>query len=553
MHVIGRRRTRLLACLVAPLAALLLTSGVSPAADPAADAPEAFSGASWAADWPTWQKDLSGSRSNRAERRITPDNVENLRLKWAFTHPQPKGLPDGVRLTARSQPAVVNGVAYFGSTDGKFYAVNARTGKTKWELDLNEVNSGSGFTAVRNSPAVSGGKIFFGDYAGHLYAVDQKSGELVWSTKIDNHPQGLTTSSPIVHGGRVYVGVSSAENTGGIETACCTFRGHVDALDANTGALVWRHYTVPEAKAVGTWPNGATRYEPSGGGVWSSPVIDPSTRTLYVGTGQNYTGKEGETDTVLALDIANGEVRWKRQMTFPDVWRQVCADPSAPPGYCPGAKEGAALDYDFGAMPNIFSANGRKLVGIGQKNGMYHVFDAHTGEVVWQRQLGKPWPNGGVGGIQWGASYDGKRLYVATWFADPGSLFALDPATGRTLWETKHPANGCSTGGAAKHPEVCALANTPAVSTSPGLVYEGSADGKMRAYSAENGKVLWEFDTIREFQGVNGLTGHGQGISGAGGAVIADGVLYVNSGYFGQYGRFYPTDKGSVLLAFSLR
>ncbi|MCP2257790.1 polyvinyl alcohol dehydrogenase (cytochrome) [Streptoalloteichus tenebrarius] len=551
MHVIGRRRTRLLACLAAPLAVLLLSSGVSPAADPTDTGQEGDAAAS--RDWPTWQKDLSGSRSNRAERRITPANVGDLQLRWAFTHPRPNDPNLAGMLTARSQPAIVGGIAYFGSTDGKFYAVDAKTGATRWSFDLGTVDPDTGIAVVRDSPAVANGKIFFGDYRGYLYALDQKTGKLAWNARIDTHPAAVVTSSPIVFGGRVYVGVSSGDNAGGPETACCTFRGHIDALDVDTGALVWRHHTVPEPQQVGTWPSGAARFEPSGGGVWSSPVIDPATRTLYVGTGQNYTGKEGETDTVLALDATTGAVRWKRQMTFPDVWRTLCADPTQPPGYCPGASEGANLDYDFGAMPNLFTANGRKLVGIGQKSGVYHVFDARTGEVVWQRQLGKAWPNGGVGGVQWGASYDGHRLYVATWFADPGSLFALDPATGRTLWETKHPANGCSTGGAAGHPDVCALANTPAVTTSPGVVYEGSADGKMRAYSAENGRVLWEFDTIRDFQGVNGLPGHGQGISGGGGAVVADGVLYVNSGYFGQFGKFYPTDKGSVLLAFSLR
>jgi polyvinyl alcohol dehydrogenase (cytochrome) len=158
-----------------------------------------------------------------------------------------------------------------------------------------------------------------------------------------------------------------------------------------------------------------------------------------------------------------------------------------------------------------------------------------------------PFPSGGISGIQWGSSYDGRRLYVATYFADPGTLFALNPADGQVLWQTPNPANGCSWGGAAQHPDVCTLAHTPAVTTTPGLVYEGSNDGKMRVYSARTGAVLWEFDTIREFAGVNGLTGFGSSISGNGGAVVADGMLYVQAGYY----PLYPSEHGNVLLAFS--
>lgn len=112
-----------------------------------------------------------------------------------------------------------------------------------------------------------------------------------------------------------------------------------------------------------------------------------------------------------------------------------------------------------------------------------------------------------------------------------------------------NPANGCDWGGAAKHKDICELAHGPAVTTTPGLVWEGSDDGKMRAYSAKDGKVLWEYDTVRDFAGVNGLTGHGSAISASGGAVVSNGMLYVQSGYE----PFYPSEHGNVLLAFGLK
>ncbi|WP_051797168.1 outer membrane protein assembly factor BamB family protein [Catenuloplanes japonicus] len=491
-------------------------------------------------DWPTWQGDSLGSRHNAAERRINPATAGRLTLKWAFGYAKSDA-------PVRSQPAVVDGVVYFGGPDGNFYARDARTGAARWAFALSSVDPGAGAGLVWDGPTVAAGKVFFGDSRGYVYALDQRTGRLIWARDTESHPAGGHTSSPLYHDGRIYIGASSGENTGGADYPCCTFRGHIDALDARTGAQVWRYYTVPEPVQVGTWPSGAARFEPSGAGVWSSPVIDPATGTLYVGTGQNYTGSAGDFDSLLALDARSGAVRWKNQVTDSDTWRSLCNDPN-PEGYCPGLEDGSALDYDIGATPNIIRLGNRTLVGVGQKSGVYHAFDARTGTVQWRRQLGVPLPSGGISGIQWGTSFDGRRLYVASYFAGPGTVFAVNPSDGQVLWQTPHPANGCTTGGAAAFPDVCQLAHTPAVTTSPGLVYEGSTDGKMRIYSARTGAVVWEFDTIREFRGVNGVTGFGSSISGGGGAVVSDGMLYIQAGYW----PFYPSEHGNVLLAFGL-
>jgi polyvinyl alcohol dehydrogenase (cytochrome) len=496
----------------------------------------------WDGDWATWQKDPVGSRYAAAEHRINPHNVKNLKLKWAFAYPKTEAT------TVRSAPAVVGDTIYFGGSDGKFYARHAKTGAAKWEFDLRSVDP-EGNAVAHDGPAVSGGKVFFGDARGYLYALDTRTGALWWSTRVDAHPAATVTSSPIVHKGRVYVGVSSIENGGDRNYPCCTFRGHVDALDARTGELDWRYYTVPEPQQVGTWPSGAAMYEPSGAGVWSSPVIDPRSGTLYVGTGQNYTGSAGDFDTLLALDARTGGVRWKNKVTEADTWRTLCNDPD-PTGYCPGLADGSALDYDIGATPNIFRVGNRTLVGVGQKVGVYHVFDARTGEVVWRRQLGVPLPSGGISGIQWGSSYDGRWLYIPTYYADPGTLFAVDPANGDVKWQTPAPADGCTTGGAGQFPNpLCAPAHGAPASSSPGLAWVGGVDGKLRAYDSANGRILWTYDTVRTFTGVNGIEGMGSAITGTGGSpVIAHGMVYVQSGYWPEY----STEKGHVLLAFGL-
>jgi len=497
-------------------------------------------------DWPTWQHDPVGSRFNRAEKRINPSTVAGLRLEWAFAYPKVN------QVTSGSQPAVVDGTLYVGGPDARFYALDARTGVTRWSFDLATVAGpwdARSPNPVRDGPAVAHGRVYFADTRGYLYALHTDTGQLAWATRLDDHIGVRITSSPLVFSGRVYVGVSSSEKDLTIDPTfpCCTFRGQVVALDARTGSVRWRYFTVPPPQPAGTWPSGAAKYAPSGVAVWSSPVVDPATRTLYVGTGQNYTGTAGDADSVLALDADTGAVRWKQQMTRADTWTLACLKP-APGDYCPGLADGTALNYDFGSSANIFQVNGRTLVGIGQKSGVFHTFDAATGEIVWQTQLAVPQANGGATGIQWGSSYDGRSLYVASWQAAPGTLFALDPASGEIRWANPNPSDGCTRGGAASYPDFCLLALTPAVTSSPGLVYEGSADGKLRIYAASTGETLWEYDTIRDFDSVNGLPGRGSALSGNGGAVVSNGMLYVQSGYY----PFYPSDRGYVLLAFGL-
>jgi polyvinyl alcohol dehydrogenase (cytochrome) len=215
-----------------------------------------------------------GSRFNPAEHQITPANVGGLKLKWAFAYPEQAGTP-------RSQPAVADGTVYFGGPDGTIYTRDARTGAPRWSFDLTSV--GTGFTQVQDGPAVARGKVYFGDLRGYLYALDQRTGRLAWVGRLDSTAGALVTSSPIVFGGRVYVGVSSGENVFGKDHACCTFRGHLDALDADTGRPAWRYHTVPKPRRAGSRPSGVARYAPSGGGAVVSHGL------LYTQTGYAFT------------------------------------------------------------------------------------------------------------------------------------------------------------------------------------------------------------------------------------------------------------------------
>jgi polyvinyl alcohol dehydrogenase (cytochrome) len=494
--------------------------------------------------WPGWQKDLAGSRFNPAESQITPQTVAGLKLKWAFAFPNGDG-------SNGSQPAVVGDTVYVGGRDAKLYALNADTGTTKWTFDVTPIAgpvSANSPDPLRDGPTVTGNDVIVGDQRGFLYAVNTTSGTLDWSTKLSDHPAAVITGSPLVYNGRVYVGVSSNEEQQAASASypCCTFRGQLVALDAATGAVDWRYYTTPPATQVGTTSSGVAQFAPAGGAVWDSPAIDPTSGTVYFATGNNYSGTAGDTDSVIAVDAQTGGLRWKQQMTKPDTWTVGCLQPTDQPN-CPGLTDNSALDLDFGSSPNLFTVNGRLLVGIGQKSGVYHTFDAATGQIVWQQQVSVPSAPAGEYGIQWGTSYDGTHLYVATWMANPGTLFALDPATGKIDWSQPVPSDACTTGGAAAFPNNCNRSMISAVSSSPGLVYEGGADGKMRVYRSSDGANLWQYDTVQQFTGVNGVAGSGGSVSGNGGAVVSNGVLYVQSGYYSFYGI-----PGNMLLAFKL-
>jgi polyvinyl alcohol dehydrogenase (cytochrome) len=538
-------RTRLLRSAVAvAAAAALCTTGPAVAGPVSVSTVDAKTDTG---DWGMWQRLATGTRYNPAERKITPATVGNLKLKWAYTYPV-------VPFTAMgSQPAIVNGTLYVGAPDAKFLALDAKTGASKWSFDLAPVTGTLTHTnPVRDGASVVNGIVYFGDSTGRVYALNARTGALVWSTPVDDHPEARMTGSPLVYNGRVYIGVSTSEGGTARNPSypCCSHRGQVVALNAANGTVDWRYYTVPQPQQVGTWPSGAAKFSPSGGSVWAVPVVDPGTRTIFVGTGNNATGFEGDTDSMLALDATNGSLRWRQQVTHPDTITAACTLVTAPNEYCPG-KGTYALDTDIGATANVFTVRGRTIVGVGQKGGMFHAFDARTGAIVWQTQLDTPDPGSndpGGGGVEWGSAYDGKYIYAATQRGKPGTLFALDPSDGHIVWQTPYPSDGCTTGGAAAYPTQCELAFTPAVSATPGLLYEGGADGKMRIFSSATGQLLWSFDAIQDFQGVNGPVGHGTGISGTGGAVISDGILYVQAGYY----PFYPTDKGSVLLAFGL-
>jgi polyvinyl alcohol dehydrogenase (cytochrome) len=329
----------------------------------------------------------------------------------------------------------------------------------------------------------------------------------------------IATSSPVYYKGRIYIGVSSGEENALVENPkyeCCTFRGGVAAFDARTGALVWRFYTIPEpARDQGKDKNNRTVFGPSGAAVWSTVAIHPDAGRLYLTTGNQYTNPETKfSDAIIALDLDTGKVAWGYQAKFGDRFTTNCAR---------GTSE-CGPDIDFGAIPISFKGpNGNRLIGAGQKSGTFYALDPKEGKLVWKTEVGT---GRFAGQIVFGNATDGERVYVAISNAykkiKQGSVAALDGATGKILWQTLSP-DGFSNHGPVT--VIGAGANR--------LVFAGSTGNFIRAYNAEDGKILWEFDT---------------GGAVAGGPTVSEGVVYVGSG-FGQFGFGKPNNK---LYAFSI-
>jgi len=486
--------------------------------------------------WPLAGQNLANSWNQPAEHLISSSNVSTLSLAWTFT--------TGGSVSAT--PTVAGNAVYFPDWAGNLYAVDKGTGQLIWSHKISDYD---GFpTAIsRVSPAVHGNQLILGDNenpaAAHnganIIAVDRKTGALMWITNVEAHPAAVITGSPVVYRDVVYVGVSSIEESTLAANAsyqCCTFRGSVVALDANTGGILWKMYVVPDN-------HGATN-QYSGGAIWQPPAIDPKRGVLYIGTGNNYTvpasvlacqaqaeaanntsavctPTDDYIDTALALDLRTGRVKWAQNANTGNVewahrvlaydnWTIGCSA-SPPNSNCPTPK---GPDFDLGGSgPNLLD----HLVGFGQKSGVYWAFSPDDGHLLWNTFVG-PAGTGTLGGIEWGTATDGERIYTeiadsghANYTLVPsgtqinwGSWSALDAKTGKILWQTADPTPGSIDFGA--------------VSVANGVVYAGSqsAAGNMYALDAATGKILWSFAS---------------GGSVIDGPSIADGFVYWGSGY----------------------
>jgi polyvinyl alcohol dehydrogenase (cytochrome) len=490
--------------------------------------------------WNGWGPDSSNSRFQAKTGGLTGADISKLRLRWAF------GIPGATQ--SRSQPAIAAGRLFIGSQTGDVYALDAESGCVYWSFKA-EAGVRTAISVGRYGGDSRGRQaIYFADATAVAYAVDATTGQEIWRYKLDHHPAAQTTGAPTLHDGRLYVPTSGpAEETGAALAGyeCCTFRGSLTALDAKTGIPVWKAYTVPEPQPRGKNASGVQLWGPAGVGIWSAPTIDPKRRFVYAATGNAYAAPEpGTSDAIVAFSMATGAIQWSKQLTPGDIWiygcdRRTRTNHDTDNANCP---ESLGPDFDFAASPALVTtADGRDVLIVTQKSGVSYALDPdQKGKVLWEYRWGRGSPIGGV----WGAATDGVRAYFAVadrFRISPGGLHAVNVATGERVWYTPAPPTVCRTS------PTCGLAQSAAVTLMPGIVFSGSADGGIRAYSTETGEIVWTFDTNRSFDTVNGIPANGGSIDGPG-VTIAAGMLYVTAGSDAFSGM-----PGNVLLAFSAR
>jgi polyvinyl alcohol dehydrogenase (cytochrome) len=462
---------------------------------------------------------------------INPENVGTLKLKWAFA------FPDGT--VTRSKPAIVGDWLIIGGQYGEVFAINQQTGKIGWTFTAGAAIRGGIAVSVQGNSITA----YFADFTTNVYAVDVKTGKALWTTRAGFDVHSSVSGTVAVYGGRIFVPISSLEVAiaASQNYTCCISSGGLVAIDALTGKKLWSHRVVPRAKESGKTKKGKTILGPSGAPVWCSPTVDAKRGLVYIGTGQNYSYPSTETsDAIQALDMKTGKLVWNFQATKGDMYTLACPYFET----CPDIK---SPDFDFGMAPLIVKRkDGKEILVVGQKAGIVHALTP-DGKVIWQTRVGK---GGMLGGVHWGMATDGEFVYAAnsdnkyavnkddsTIKATPG-IHAINLETGQVAWYTAAPDCGDR--------KNCVSANSAAPMAIPGLVFAGALDGHIRAYSSSSGQILWDFDTVRDFETTNGVKGKGGAIDGPA-PVVANGMLFVNSGY-GMFGSI----PGNVLLAFEI-
>ena len=491
--------------------------------------------------WNGWGVNLANTRFEGAQGAgITAQQVPQLKLKWAF------GFPNGD--TSFGQPSIVGGRVFVGSDIGYFYAISADTGCVYWSYRAQATVRTAATVGPVSGHGTTKYAVYFGDFRGNVYALDASTGKPLWIRNvIDNNYIARLSAGFTLYNGRLYIPVSSTEEVFSADPAypCCSFRGSVVALDANTGRLIWKSYVIPEApKPVRKNSRGVQLYAPAGGAVWNSPTIDTERQLLYIGTGDAYTEPAPKTtDAIVALDLKTGKIVWSFQAVKNDAWMLGCVP--TPTENCP---RNLGPDHDIGASPILVKMpNGHRLLIALPKSGTIFALDPdRKGALLWQlATTDTVAPNNGQ--LALGGATDGESLYVAL---EDGTAVGIDLASGKRKWlarlESLDELGEPTSNGENRTKAGLRFGQSAAVTAIPGVVFTGGWDGIMRALSASDGRVLWQFNTARAFNTVNGVPAKGGSMGGPGPTVL-NGVLYVPSGY-AAFGGGMP---GNVLLALS--
>jgi polyvinyl alcohol dehydrogenase (cytochrome) len=479
-----------------------------------------------APSWNGWGGDPANSRY-QPNPGLTAADTPRLKPKWSFSYPG----------TKNAQATIFGGRVFVASMAGKVYSLDAKSGCVYWRTDQ-RAGVRATMTIAPLAAAPSKYALYLGDDRQYIRALDALSGKELWATRIGDHVSGRVSGAPTLYKGVIYAALASGEENlmGTSNYQCCTFSGEVAAVDAKSGKLLWKTRMVDEKpRPTGLNRFGKQMFGPAGAGIWAAPTIDAKRGQLYVVTGNSYTEVEApRSDSVVALDLKTGKVRWSTQ---------VLAHDNAVGGCSQNVKCPPAPDFDFGSSSHIITVNGKDLVVTGNKSAIAYGMDPDTGKIVWESaKLGS---GGALGGFEFGSATDGKTFYGG--LADSGasgkpSLVALNPANGKLLWRVdgqRVPVCNVPSGR-------CAPGYSQAVTLIPGVLFAGDMNGWLHAFDPKTGKELWNYETTLPQDTVNGIKGAVGGSLDNAGPTVAGGMVYVHSGYNGNAGA------NNVLIAFSV-
>lgn len=487
-------------------------------------------------------------------------DISSFNIRTLSDHCQPVQYPGG---GISATPVVSGNAVYYPTWGGTLVAFDYTKCRTLWTLNVSEViTSFSPLTPIqissvaaaasRTSPQIDGNVLYFGTLANALMvAVNVNTGKVLSTIQVDSHPVALITMSPTVYDGKIFVGVSSAEENAASLAGyvCCSFVGRVVGLSFdkvhNKFSFLWNIPVIPSAQAKAGW---------AGVAVWGSqPSIDAGRRQVFFGTGNAYIIPEiiqqcqNETasipavaqglvpdpclprdiwqESVIAVDIDQGVVNWVHQLPALDSWTIACLT-----GDFANCPETPGPDADFGMAPTFVpgSANtpyGKDTLVLGQKNGNLHAISAQSGELFWVTMTN---PGGIGGGLSWGLAADDTRVYF-TAINSGAEPFTLEPSGAKTngsgygaaslkdgslLWEVKVPGETLTYGPPSVVGDLVLVANT------------GGNDSQLVALDKTNGNILDTW-TVK-------------GGSFRGGVTIQDETVMFGTGYGGFAGALTP-------------
>jgi len=504
----------------------------------------------------TFGFDRANSRSLTARQAgLTKAQLGDMELAWVIAFPG--------ATTMRAQPAIVGDNLFLPVADaGALYAFDISDPKQpclEWTYQTPggaPLRTSAAYGVIRDGTPV----LAFSGLDSRVYLLDARTGKPLWTRRVGAYRYSLTTGTPTVTRDRIIVPVAQFEiMVGGQNTqSCCNNHGYILSLDPGTGAQQWRYDTMEDARAVRDRGDGRMLLGPSGAPIWNSPVVDESRGQIYFGTGEsNSPPAHRNTDALIAIRLADGKEVWSHQATAADIVLVGCGhDPRPTQLNC--VKETVYRDVDFGASLILAKlSGGREVLLAGQKSGTLWALDPVTGKVAWRRGLGT---GGDLGGIHWGIAYDRDTVFAA--ITNPGrslpneavapdirpGVYAVDARTGAIKWAFHNKAD-CPPPPQPGRYSPCdrGLGMSAATTLIDGTVVQGALDGWLHVLDAKDGHELWKFNTARSFPTLNGVPGQGGAIDAAS-VTAGGGLLFVNSGY-GMFGQ----TPGNLFLAFRPR